>query len=108
MGTIKRRMHSSRTKLGAYRIFELLTGKIDYPVTGYDGYGDGHSTNVADFVNDEIKLDWQANRELLLEFWASGEDTMTYFHPNSKTWLFVSGTPGTLPWAAEKFDEKEE
>ena len=106
MSTLKRRLHTSRSKLGAYKIFELLTGKCDYPVCDYTGYGDGSSTNVANFISDEMKADWQANRELLLEFWVSGEDSMTYFHPNSKPWLFISGTPGTLPWAAQQFDEK--
>ena len=108
MSTLKRRMHTSRSKLGAYKIFELLTGKIDYPVCDYSGYDDGHSTNLADFISDEMKADWEANREGLLEFWQSGEDTITYFHPESKPWLFVSVTPGTLLWAAQQFDEKEE
>jgi hypothetical protein len=102
LATIKRRLHTSRNKLGAYRIYELLVGKIDYPVCDYTGYGDGSSTNVGDFVSDEMKADWEANRDRLLKFWQSGEDSMTFFHPESKPWLFVSGTPGTLPWAARK------
>jgi hypothetical protein len=105
LATVKIRKHSPRSRLGAYKIYELLTGKIDYPVCDYTGYGDGHSTSVADFISDDMRADWAANRESLLKFWASGEDTITYFYPDSKPWLFVSGKPGTLPWAAEQFDK---
>ena len=44
-------------ELGPYKRHELLTGKIFYPMRGYTGYGDGKSTNVADFIGDEMRAD---------------------------------------------------
>ena len=52
-----------------------------------------------------MRADWEANRAELMAFWASGEYTTEY--PDAKPWLFDRGTPGTLPWAAAVFDEKE-
>ena len=105
MGTIIRRKHSSRSQLGPYKRHELLFGEIMYPLSGYTGYGDGRSTDLDDFINDDMRVDWEANREELLAFWASGEYTTSY--ADAKPWLFDRGTPGTLPWAAGVFDMKE-
>jgi hypothetical protein len=41
----------------------------------------------------------------LLKFWASGECTTGEIFIDSKPWLFASGSPDTLPWAATQFDE---
>ena len=41
--------------IGPYKRHELLTGKIYYPALGYSGYGDGKSTHIADFVNQEMR-----------------------------------------------------
>ena len=54
MSTIVRRRRGSRMSLGPYKRHELLGGRIDYPVQGYDGYGDGRSINVADFISAEM------------------------------------------------------
>src|SRR5262245_48570627 len=43
------RTTSFTPELGPYKRHELLTGKIFNPMRGYTGYGDGKSTNVADF-----------------------------------------------------------
>ena len=69
MSTIVRRRRASRMTLGPYKRHELLGGRIVYPVLGYDGYGDGSSTNVADFIGPEMRADWQANRVALIDFW---------------------------------------
>jgi hypothetical protein len=103
LGTIVRRKHAIRT-LGPYRRHELLTGRIKYPVQGYDGYGDGSSAEVSDFVCDEMKRDWAENRAELIAFWRSGEYTTPDVFEDSVPWLFTHGYPGTIPWAAAHLD----
>jgi hypothetical protein len=99
MSTVVRKKRQSRRELGAYRRYELLCGEIVYPVQNYDGYGDGEGTNLADFISDEMRADWEANREELIAFWKSGEYT------HDLPWLFVCGSRKTLPWAAKQFDK---
>ena len=73
MGTIIRRKRlMSRAQIGPYRRHELLTGTIYYPAMAYSGYGDGTSTDVNDFVSDEMRLDWEQNRDELIAFWEVG------------------------------------
>ena len=92
MSTIIRRRRASRISLGPYRRHELLGGRIVYPVLGYDGYGDGSSTNVADFIGPEMRADWQANRVALIEFWESGQSTTVF--PDCLPWLCTYRIPG--------------
>ena len=101
MSTIIRRKRMSRT-LGPYRTYELLSGEIFYPLQRYTGYGVGNSKRVADYISDEMRSDWEANREELIAFWKSGE------HTNDLPWLFVCGDPRTMPWAAKMFDRDDE
>ena len=103
MSTILRRKRTSRLSLSAYRRHELLTGRIVYPVQGYDGYGDGLSTNVADYISDEMKADWLANRTVLLEFWQSGMSDAEAFPDDCLPWLCL-GPKDRLPWAAQFLD----
>ena len=72
MSTIIRRRRASRISIGPYKRHELLGGRIDYPISGYSGYGDGRGVNVADYISAEMKADWRVNREQLMEFWKSG------------------------------------
>ena len=81
----------------AYQASELLTGKISYPVLGYDGYGDGVGKNLTAFITDLMRVDWAEHRDALLRFWISGEYSSQL--PNIKPWLFYRGAPGTRPWA---------
>jgi hypothetical protein len=105
MSTIIRRKRSSRLSIGPYKRHELLTGEMQhYLSVGYTGYGDGKSTRAADYISDEMRADWEQNREELLAFWNSGEPTTSETFPDSKPWLFAYGTPGTVPWAAKQFD----
>jgi hypothetical protein len=83
------------SKWPAPKRHELLTGKIYYPALGYSGYGDGKSTHIAEFVNQEMRVDWLANRDKLLEFWKSGE-LISKFFPDSKPWLLDRGDPNSL------------
>ena len=99
MTTVIRRRRASRTQLGPYRRNELLTGRIQYPVQGYTGYGDGVGTDLTAFITDGMRADWAANREELLAFWRSGKTEADVF-PDALPWLYVGGYPDTLPWAA--------
>ena len=70
----------------------------------------GADSLTANYVSDEMRRDWEANREALLAFWRSGKhamtDTLAEFGLNvrMKPWLLVRGSPNTLPWAAKQFD----
>jgi len=111
------RRHSAvrRSGLTAYKLIELLTGEISYPVRYYDGYGDGLQNPGGDdlaenYISDAMREDWEANREALLAFWRSGKytmtDTLAEFGLNVRMlpWLFICGSRNTLPWAAQEFD----
>jgi hypothetical protein len=100
------RKRVSQRELTAYQRHELLTGEIRYPAMGYTGYGDGGGTDLHAFISDEMRADWADNRDELLKFWASGDYTTGEVFTDSKPWLFVCGNGNTVPWAAERFDEK--
>jgi hypothetical protein len=51
-----------------------------------------------------MRHDWAANRSELVAFWKSGSFTTPDVFLDSKPWLFVCGSPGTLPWAALHLD----
>ena len=104
---MERKVHHQRN-IGPYKRHELLTGQIFYPAADYSGYGDGINPNLEDFISAEMRRDWGANREALLKFWFSGQFTTIDVFPDSEPWLFVRGFPGTLPWAAQQFDEEDE
>ena len=71
---MERRAPSQSRGLTAYRAYELLNGKIDYPVMSYySGYGDGQSTDLSLFISEQMRADWLGNRKLLLRVWQSGE-----------------------------------
>lgn len=104
MPTIVRRKRTSRSELGPYRRHELLFGKIMYPVQGYTGYGDGVGKDLSAFINDDMRADWESNRDELLAFWSSGKYTTVF--DDALPWLFYRDLPDTLPWAAKVFDHK--
>ncbi len=107
MSTIVRRKRTSRSAIGPYKCHELLTGEIKYAAPGYyTGYGDGVGKDLSAFVDDEMRQDWEANREELLAFWRSGKYSIGAF-PDSVPHLFYRGSRRTLPWAAKKFDAKK-
>jgi hypothetical protein len=107
MTTIIRRKRASRGELTAYRRHELLTGWAVHAVIGYSGYTDGQDTDVSHFIDDEMKRDWLQNRDELLAFWKSGENTTSNIFSDTRPWLFVRGYPGTKPWAATVFDKDD-
>jgi hypothetical protein len=109
---VRRTSTVRRRGLTAYKLVELLTGEIMYPLRYYDGYGDalrGGDDVAENYISDAMRQDWEANREALLAFWRSGKFTTTEefaeFGLNIRAlpWLFVRGSPGTLPWAAKQF-----
>jgi hypothetical protein len=104
MPIIVRRKRPRRT-LTAYRRHELLTGKVRYPNFGYDGYGDGEGTTLADFIDAEMISDWKSNRKELMAFWLSGKAICDEY-PGTPPWLFVMGERDTLPWAAVHLDDE--
>jgi hypothetical protein len=108
MSTVKYRMRASQRELGLYRRHELLTGEIFYPQEGYSGYGNGTDADLSAFISPEMKADWKTNRTELMKFWRSGAYTTPDVFADSKPWLFICGSPNTLPWAAKIFDRKEE
>jgi hypothetical protein len=89
--------------LGPYKRNELLCGHIQYPVQGYDGYGDGRSARVADYVSDQMRRDWQNHRAGLMAFWESGKSEAEVFPDHCLPWLW-SGPRDRLPWAALHLD----
>ena len=91
------RDHTRVEFLSAYQYHELLTGKIDYPMMRYDGYGDGRGHDLRAFIGPTMRMDWAAHRDALLAFWISGE--ASYKLPNRKGWLLYYGASGTRPWA---------
>ena len=104
MSTIRRRRRSSRMNLGPYRRHELLGGVANYPVQGYDGYGDGHGTDMRKFISDEMRRDWTANRTALLESWKSGKSDAEAFPNDTLPWLCTYIAAGSLPWACRHLD----
>jgi len=79
MSTIIRRKRASRLSIGPYRRHELLTGRIQYPVQGYTGYGDGIGTDLTEFITDQMRADWEANRAELMAFWRRASRRPTPF-----------------------------
>jgi hypothetical protein len=95
MTTVIRRKRTSRLSIGPYRRHELLTGRIEYPVQGYDGYGDGSSTDLRKFISDEMRNDWRNHREVLLELWESGQSPIIF--PDCLPCYIRIGLPARCP-----------
>jgi hypothetical protein len=102
MTTLVRRKRTSRLSIGPYRRNELLTGRIQYPVQGYTGYGDGIGTDLMAFISDQMRADWAANRAELMAYWRSG--TRADVFPDALPWLYTRISSDTLPWAARYLD----
>ena len=112
---VRRTSTLGRRGLTGYRVYELLTGEIRYPLRYYDGYGDmlgdqGRDSLTENYISDAMRQDWEANREALLAFWRSGKlagaDTLAEcgLDVRMPLWLRVRGSRRTLPWAAKQFD----
>jgi hypothetical protein len=110
---VKRHSAVRRRGLTAYKVAELLMGVIEYPVRGYDGYGDMVADQARDsltenWISDEMRQDWEDNRDALMAFWRSGKAATTErlaevgLNVRMLPWLLVSRN--TLPWAAKVFD----
>jgi hypothetical protein len=101
-----RREHRWAPGLSQWQIFELLTGKIRYPIRGYTGYGDGEGHDLRTFISDAMVHDWQQHRDGLLRFWISGRWSSD-LAPLWSPWLFFRGAPGTRPWAFWELEDGE-
>jgi hypothetical protein len=106
MSTITRRKRTPRA-LNAYQAHELLFGgPIQYPIYyNYRGYGDGVSTNLADFIDAAMRDDWRDNCVVLLDFWHRGEQTLGEIFRDTPPWLNDKSNPDEMPWAEEHLDE---
>ena len=109
---VRRTSTVRRRGLTAYKVYELLTGEVRYPLMNFDGYGDavrgqGGGDLAENYISDAMRQDWEANREALLAFWRSGElaNDLAEFGLNVRMlpWLCVRGSRRTLPWAAKQF-----
>src|SRR5262245_39040546 len=107
MATTKYRTRQSKRELGPYKRHELLTGEI-VRNDEYSGYADpeGTSEDLTQFISDEMRRDWEDNRDELLEFWKSGESTADFF-VDSRPWLHEYGDPNDLPWAEKHFRNEQ-
>jgi hypothetical protein len=76
----------------------IAQGSYRVPVEGYSGYGDGVGTDLTEFITDQMRTDWEANREELMAFWRSGK-TETDVFPDALPWLYGGGSTDPLPWA---------
>jgi hypothetical protein len=112
---VRRTSTLRRRGLTAYKVHELLMGRIKYPLRGYDGYGDmlldqGRDSFTENYITDAMRQDWEGNRDALMAFWRSGKsahaDDLAEFGLNIRMlpWLLVCGSRNTLPWAAKQFD----
>jgi hypothetical protein len=112
---VRRTSTLRRRGLTAYKVQELLMGRIKYPLRGYDGYGDmlldqGRDSFTENYITDAMRQDWEANRDALMAFWRSGKsahaDDLAEFGLNIRMlpWLLLCGSRNTLPWAAKQFD----
>ncbi len=92
---VKRTLAKRRRCLDPYKIQQLMSGPRE-PVLSGEGY-QGHAT-------DEMRRDWEENRDRLLRWWVFNED-----EPPMKLWTFV-GTPNpkTRPWAWWQFDAPQD
>jgi len=75
---VRRTSTLRRRGLTAYKMHELLMGRIKYPLRGYDGYGDmlldqGRDSFTENYITDAMRQDWEANRDALMAFWRSGK-----------------------------------
>jgi hypothetical protein len=104
MSTIRRRKRGTRTNLPIYRMYELLTGRIEPLVPAYNGYAaTGNRTNLTDYIDDNMRADWLANRDVLMEFWQSGMSDAEAFPEKCLPWLCF-GPRDRPAWAAQHLD----
>ena len=101
MSTIMRRRRRSRMTLSIYRMYELLTGRIEPLVPAYDGYATtGNRKNLVDYISDEMRLDWQNHREELMAFWKSDKSDAETWPDVCLPWLCF-GPRDRPPWAEQ-------
>jgi hypothetical protein len=99
MSTVIRRRRGSRLSLSIYKMYELLTGRVEPLVPAYDGYATtGNRTNLLDYVDDNMRADWLANRDMLLEFWQSDTSDWDAWPEICLPWLYF-GPRDREPWA---------
>ena len=100
------RKQTSPRDIGPYKRYELLTGEISYTADdSYSGYGDGVGKDLYDFISDQMRADWAANRTELIKFWQSDRSLSEF--PGNPPWLdcYYVNRREPLPWAAHALDD---
>lgn len=109
---VKRSLAKRSKRLCDYKRLQLLEGPEETLLGGV-GYLAGYNAGFLDQLGTAeqaevlatMERDWRANRDELMAWWNAGRDA-PHFSP--KPWIFPHyGTPDTLPWAAEQFDNGE-
>ena len=94
--------------LTAEKIYELLYGEPGYCLPQYyQGYADAVSRDpdITHFISDEMKADWRANRDKLMQLWRGEGDHKHLFGCQRLPWLCCDDDH-EWPWAARTFDNK--
>ncbi|MFG3592264.1 hypothetical protein ACFXS9_07850 [Bradyrhizobium sp. RDI18] len=90
-------------RLSVYKRHELLTGQIVHVVSGYNGYATGSSTILMDYIDDNMRRDWQNHRAELMAYWTSGKSEVEVYPDDCLPWLCL-GPRDRPPLAVEYLD----
>ena len=102
---VKRSLIKASRRLDEYKRQQLLLGPDSELLAGV-GYLTAATFDAMSEADQaqalaEMKRDWRANREELLNWWNQGKDASHY---GFKPWIFVMPQgPDTPPWAEEQF-----
>lgn len=106
----RRKRTKARRKLNAYKVYELLTGEVAGGVPPYyQGYGDPVSGDLE--PTEDMRRDWEQNRDALMRFWNSGEYSTTEAYERAgldiraQPGLFIRGSDDVKPWAWRQVEE---
>lgn len=106
---VKRTFAKRRQRLNDCKRLQLIEGPSATPIEDEGYFHTGHfdlmTRQEQVKVLAEMKADWKVHRAELMAWWSARDDAPRF---STKLWLFtIPGAPGTLPWAAEQFDEGE-
>lgn len=109
---VKRTLAKRSARLCDYKRCQLIEGPADTMLAGV-GYLAGYNAGFLDQLDaaEQVEVlavmerDWRVNREELMAWWNAGKDAPSF---SPKVWIYPGhGSPDTLPWAAQQFDNGE-